>query len=292
MLINYVLVISSTALFAVNMICNKFYQKNEGSGFYKALLFALLTSLFGSIFMFFVSGLSIDFTWFSFALALLQAVMSIVSIFASLKAFNRVNLSLYTLFMMSGGMILPFVYGIIVGGEQLTPIKVICLLLMLSSLFISCGKITDLKGLFYCIIMFFINGSFSIIATVHQSYPDYAVSGSQFSLLFYTTEFIISLILFAVVLIKNNAGRSLFYPQKPLFSLSLSFFYVIFNGTGNLFLLEALKRGFDASLQYPLVTGGVMIFNTIASLFIGENVKKSNWISVIISFVGLLLLCL
>ena len=292
-MIYYVLIVSAALALAINGLCSKVYQKNEGEGFYKTLIFATISSTIGMIVMLCVSGFQVEFKAFSMLIAVLQAVMSIIYIFVGIKAMSVVNLSLYALFTNAGGMIVPFLYGIIFGGEGLGWTKIVCIVLLIVALYIGCGKITNANGIIYCLIMFLANGLFSAFAAWHQDHPELAVGSTQYSFLFYLCEALAMIITIVVIIKKKGLKRS-----KPLFTLAkkgsslvASVLFFVFNGGANLMLLFALSGGIDASLQYPLCTGGCMIFSTIISLMIGEKPQKNNWISVIVAFSGLVLLC-
>ena len=66
-------------------------------------------------------------------------------------------------------------------------------------------------------------------------------------------------------------------------------FYGIVNGSAELILLFAIKH-VQPSVQYPIITGGVIIFSTLISMIIGENKNLKNLIPVGITFIGLLFL--
>lgn len=289
----YILIVVAAAALAVNGLCSKVYQRNEGEGFYKTLVFATLSSVVGMVVMLAVSGFQVEFKTFSVIIALLQATMSILYIFVGIKAMSVVNLSLYALFTNAGGMILPFLYGIIFGGESFTVTKIACIVLLIVALAIGSGKIKNANGIVYCIIMFIVNGLFSAFAAWHQDYPELTVGSTQFSFLFYLCEASVMLIMLAYIFLKRGKERAkkLISLSKPKSSLLASVLFFVFNGGANLILLVALSGGIDASLQYPLCTGGCMIFSTVISAFIGEKPKARNWLSVGIAFVGLVLLC-
>ena len=56
----------------------------------------------------------------------------------------------------------------------------------------------------------------------------------------------------------------------------------ILNGVGDLLLLIALVK-LPASVQYPLVTGGVMVCSTLISTIRREDVKKLDYIAAVIA---------
>ena len=65
--------------------------------------------------------------------------------------------------------------------------------------------------------------------------------------------------------------------------------YGVFNGIGNLFLLISLVH-LPASVQYPLVTGGVMLFSTLISALRKEKIEKKEYIAAVISFAASVLM--
>ena len=60
---------------------------------------------------------------------------------------------------------------------------------------------------------------------------------------------------------------------------------------GSLLLLIALLS-LPASAQYPFVTGGTMIVSAVISLFSKKKPTKRELLSILISFVGILMLIL
>ena len=74
-------------------------------------------------------------------------------------------------------------------------------------------------------------------------------------------------------------------PVPRLAELKYSVSYGVCNGVANLMLLIALGH-VNASVQYPIVTGGVIIFSTIAAALQKDNVKRRTVISAIIAFIA------
>ena len=59
----------------------------------------------------------------------------------------------------------------------------------------------------------------------------------------------------------------------------------VFNGVGNWLLLISLIH-LPASVQYPLVTGGVMVLSTVISAIGKEKLVKRDYIAAAIAFVA------
>ena len=64
--------------------------------------------------------------------------------------------------------------------------------------------------------------------------------------------------------------------------------YGVFNGLGNLFLLIALsgEHALPASVQYPLVTGGVMVCSTVISTIRREKLTVREYVATAISLLA------
>ena len=74
-------------------------------------------------------GTDYSFNLAGILFAVLYAVVGISTTLFSAKAFGVTNMALYSVFMMLGGMLLPFAAGLIVYGEPLTVGKAVgCLL--------------------------------------------------------------------------------------------------------------------------------------------------------------------
>ena len=59
--------------------------------------------------------------------------------------------------------------------------------------------------------------------------------------------------------------------------------YAVLSSIGNLFLLLALKE-LPASVQYPIVTGGVIALSTMISAIKKEKVSIKNFIAAVLAF--------
>lgn len=54
------------------------------------------------------------------------------------------------------------------------------------------------------------------------------------------------------------------------------------NAVGDLLCFTAI-RSLPASVQYPIVSGGSMVFSAVISVLAGEKVSKRNWAAVAIA---------
>ena len=284
----YVLVIISTVLFSLQFLFNQRFQQTYGTGMKATQVFSLYKSLVIILMMLLISGFKIGFSWFSLLMATVYAVSSMAMSYYSLKAFAVANLSVYSVFSMLGGMILPFFLGVLFfdEGDKLV-FKIICCALIVVAVLlnIKSGK-QDKKALFYYFAVFVLNGMSGVISKLHQSSPYSPVDSTSFML----WSSVVTVVLSAAWLL-------IAYRQIPLIKGKNIFFvtgYGVFNGLGNLFLLIALsgESGLPASVQYPLVTGGVMVCSTIISTIRKEKLTVREYVATFIALLASIFIAL
>lgn len=282
MLFDYALVCSATILFALQFLFNQKYEAERGSGINSALEFTFYKNVVIVVMMLLISGLRITVTPFSIILSVVYAAACILMTYFSMKAFAVANLSVYSVFSMLGGMLLPFLLGIGFYNENVTLFKIICCVLIVVSVLLNIKGGKQSKNAFlYYMAVFVLNGSVGVISKIHQSSSFEHTDSTGFMFLSSVAGIIMSAVW---LLIKNKKiplvkGKSLLYASG----------YGIFNGLGNWFLLISLIN-LPASVQYPLVTGGVMVFSTIISKIRKEKLSKTDYISAAISFVASVLM--
>jgi len=137
------------------------------------------------------------------------------------------------------------------------------------------------KAFLYYMAVFVLNGGVGVISKIHQSSSYAHTDSTGFMFISSLAGIIISAawLLIQYKKIPIIKGKSLLYASG----------YGIFNGMGNWFLLISLVN-LPASVQYPLVTGGVMVFSTIISAVRKEKLTKTDYISAAISFVASVLM--
>lgn len=282
----YLLIATATVLFSFQFLFNKNFEVSYGEGLNSAIVFSVGTSTIGLVSMLITNQFRIEFSLFSFMLAFAIAITNILFTYFSIKALSRTNLSVYSMFAMLGGMVLPFVLGMTFYREDLTVGKIICFLAIGISLFLGIEKKSGAKSENrYYLYVFILNGMYGVISKTHQSYSEINISSSGFIILSYIITFVLSIIIFICMLSKNQ--KSFRMPVKNAVLNIIG--YGIFFSVGNLLVLISLIH-LPASVQYPMITGGVMIISTIISFARGERPKKRTVIAVTLAFAGILLL--
>lgn len=282
MALYYSLVFGATILFALQFLFNQKFETVRGNDLKSALEFTLYKNSIIVVMMLIISGFKIIVTPFSVLLSVVYAVACILMTYFSLKAFAVANLSVYSVFSMLGGMLLPFLLGVVLYSENLTLFKIICCILIVVSVLlnIKVGKQSK-KAFLYYMTVFILNGSVGVISTIHQNSDLPHTDSTGFMFLSSLAGVIISglWMLAKYRKIPFIKGKALLYASG----------YGIFNGVGNWLLLISLIH-LPASVQYPLVTGGVMVFSTVISMVRKEKLTITDYIAAAISFVASVLM--
>ena len=258
----YALISVSALLFSMQFVFTNSFQRENGNTWASSLKFSLYTGISGLAVLLALNKFCLDITLFSFLIAFIFSAINIALVFCSLKAFEYANLSVYSVFCMIGGMALPFIYGAFL-GENITISKIVCFILISLSVFLSAtlGKSSKKANIYYFAV-FVLNGLVGVISTMHQSLPEYNVDSESFVILTKITTIVLTL---ALLLFTKN--RTLKVNVKSILYCTG---HSVFNSLGNLFLLIALLH-LPASVQYPMVTGGTIVFSTIISILSKEK---------------------
>ena len=279
-MIYYLMLVLAAALFSVQFFFQKKFETGYGTDVKSALVFSVGTgfgmALISLVIALFMQGMHI--TVFSAAVGFVHGLSSFLFMYFSLKALKAANLSVFSVFSMLGGMLLPFFYGILLAPEKepVTVGKVVCCTLIALAVIctVSGGGAKDKKAYFYYIAVFVTNGMTSVCASVHQNYPTLNVDSYSYMVISSAWLMILGLVFLTFVKTKRPITKNAVI-QMSGFSLC--------SGVGNLILMLALLV-LDASVQFPYSTGAAVVFSAVITLVMGEKMKKNEVISVIIAF--------
>ncbi len=274
----YGLISLSVLMFGGCFALNDVYREKRGSSLAVSLEFTCISSIAGLAVLFVINGFLFEFTWFTFVLALAYALVGIGFTFCGFRALDQINLSLYSLFSMLGGMVLPFVQGIVFYGEELTFGKAACFLIICIALLLTVKPSEKKNGTLYYIGIFVLNGMCGVISKFFTAAPFAKTSAAGFSILTAACSVVLSILLLVWLRKKPKAA-----------GLGVSALGGALNRVANFLLVIALMH-VDASVQYPMVTGGVMIVSTLLCYFGKTKPTKRELLSVAVAFVALFLL--
>lgn len=278
----FFLLIVATVLFSLQFLFNQKFEQECGSSLNASMIFSLYSAIGGFVILFVLNGFSLSLSFFSLITAIVYSIIGIAYTIAGIKAFGEVNLSAYSVFSMLGGMLMPSLYGIIFCGEAITAGKILCAVCMTAALLLIIDFNKNAGKKIYYISVFVLNGLVGVVSVIHQKNA-YAIDSFGFLMLARISTTIISLPFYFKM--SKNARKT------SLNAKIYSFGYAAFCGIGNLLVLIALKH-LPASIQYPIITGGVMIMSLIISIVRKETVTRKNIVSTVIAFISTVLIAL
>ncbi|MBQ7912983.1 MAG: hypothetical protein IJ308_04455 [Clostridia bacterium] len=271
----YALLILSAFLFSTEFIFVKLFENKNGSSYTSALSFALGSSVIGLPILFICNGFTLGFSWYSLLMAGLLALVSVGANIIGIKAVSIGSVAVYTLFMMLGGMIVPFVVGAAFLHEKVKLWYIIATVLLTGALVLpvfdkaenkSSGKGKKIFWLFIvlCSVLFMLNGANSTIGNLHQNenITFKKVGTVDFLIWKYIFKIVYCGILFFT---HRDKGKYKLLVRKSSLLAGAGFAAVHIAAT----LLQLYCAiTVNASLMYPLVTGGTLIFTPILSRII------------------------
>ena len=303
----YIWIIIAVVLFSIQFVFTKLYQKQRGNGFFASIMMSLITSIAFIPFYWILNGGKFEITYFSLLVSVVLSTFMILCNFFGLKVLSVANLSVYTLFLMLGGMILPTIYGLF-GEEKLTVPKVFAIVFVLGALLLTIKKDEKTKkiSLFEIIgyaVIFLANGLCSVCTFVHQKSSFETVSASGFLLLCSLTQLTILSVMFFVYFIcqcarKKNKGNFVkvetdkkILVKSWVISIGVVLGYAVVNGTAQLFSTKAAEF-LEAGVQSTIATGGCIFLSAIFGLLFGEKITKKTIFSIVLAVAGATLMML
>ena len=263
----------SALLYSLQFLFNDSYKRECGSTPAAAIKFSFYTSAVGLVFLLIINRCNLEISLFSALTALVYAVVCIVFSYCSVKAFESANLSVYSVFSMIGGMVLPFLCGLFL-GEEFKLLRVIGVFVISAVIIFTADRSGKHKGGFkYYIAIFLLNGLVGVISKIHQFFADLGVDSASFMMLVKIWMLLISAVL--LLIMKKSFALS----GKALCVCGI---YSAVNSVGNLMLLIALLH-LPASVQYPLVTGGTMLFAFVIGLIRRDRVTLRNILGTVLA---------
>lgn len=308
MWIYYLMLVGAVLLFSVQFVFTKCFQKEKGSTFFYSMVFSAIVGAVSIPFFILLNGGKIEFTPFSLLIAVLYSADAIACSVFGAKTLSRANLSVYSLFMMLGGMLLPFFYGFTL-GEEMTWLKGVAMAFVLASMLLTLkkeeGKKSDPFTLVCYAAIFITNGVTGVLTFMHQRATVAIVSESGFLILASTAKAALSLIIVMGILIyakikdpsitkidgdsPTKKEKSKFYGWALAVCFSVGF--AIMNGTGS--LLSTITASYiEAGVQSTIGTGGCILMSAIFGIAFGEKITKKSLASLLCALAGTVLIVL
>ena len=281
MTVYYGLLTLAVVLFGVGFLCNDRYTKQGGSGVGATVLFLLFTNAAGTLVLFVLNGFRLSATPFTLLAAAVTALDFALYTFCALKALTRINLSLFSVFAMLGGMLLPLLVGLFFYHEPMTWGIGVCALLVTAALALTVKPGDTRGGFWYYAGVFLSNGMAGVLAKWFADAPYAKAGAADYSI--FVALFLIAGALIALPFVRRHLTR-----PRPL-ALVWSCGYGVSIRMANYWLVLALAV-LPASVQYPFVTGGTMAVCTLLGYAVGQRPTWRELLAVFLSILGVVLL--
>ena len=134
------LMLLSAFSYATNFAITKVYQIEKGNGAKAGVVFNCINGLLGALLCFVFMGLKCDVTAYSLIMAFLMTLFSGFYTMIGFKIMSMGNMTIYTVFLMLGGMVGPYIYGLIFLNEAITISKFVAIIVMIIAIITQSGK--------------------------------------------------------------------------------------------------------------------------------------------------------
>ena len=311
----YAMLIGASFLFGSQFMVTKAFEKNYGKTVRASLSFSLLYSLFAGVIFFIIklvsSGTVFNLNPFSLCMAFGLSLVNILSSAIGIKTLALGDIAVYSLFLMLGGMIVPFFAGIVFLKESISVCNLIGVAIMIIALCLPVffGKKNKNAGeaqtdgdtkkktsvFFYvlCVFLFILNGLSSTLSKFN-SVREGAALGAEFTFYTYGIQFVISLAAFALTTASGKSDKTQNEEKQPgiLFrpvAIGCGAAFGAVNGTA--FLMSSVAAEHVVAVaQYPLITGATILFSSLlAFLFYREKPTALQLVQIVISLAATIL---
>lgn len=282
----YIMLTSAALLLVMDFSMNKIYQSLRGTSLNSSLFFNLVLGLATAIIFFVINRFKLSASPYSALAALLMGAMTMTYNIIGLRILKQGSMAIYSLFLMIGGMALPYVWGLAFLNETFSTVRTIGLVLIIGGVILSnfSGEKINLKQICMCLAVFVLNGLVSIVSKMHQIEVNYqCVSTIEFIILGGIFKFFISGIL--LIFLRSKGGQIY---EKNNFSKSLLIIISSAIISGSSYFLQLYgAKSLPATVLYPFVTGGSIVFSALAdTTFFKERLSRKLIISLGLCFAG------
>lgn len=301
----YFIVLLAVVGLAVNFCLTKLYQNRTGTGFRLSVLFNIITGAFTAVLFFFINGFmngfALHFTSFSWLMALLLLLFCGGYALIGFKIIALGDIAVYTMFLMLGGMMLPYFFGLVFLEEEFSYLRLIGLVLMVVAIALS-SREGDKEGkkkgslIFFllCMIVFCLNGGGSIVSKIHQLPEN--IDRAVLSPVFVMMAGIIRVVIFSLIYLSIRLhDKKLPQESRPApVRLPVSVVLIMLASSavdGASYLLQLVGASqLPATVMYPIITGGSVVLTALAGwLFFGQKPSRRATIGIVLCFVATLL---
>mgnify|MGYP005867903601 CR=1 FL=1 len=307
----YVVLVLGIILSTAGAFVMKVFENRYRKGLVSVMLFVAASSAVASFCFLCMSGFRLSFSRNSLLIGLAMGVAITLNTPTQIKAYSVGNVSVAVISSMLGSLIGPFVYGIAFLNESFTLFKglgLACFFLTAACFLPSKAELKKggIKFLFYCFLVFLFNAIFFTFMKVHSEYG----TMTENALMFFVYGFmavaaaVIALALYGKAKLKKQKSEEVSQIEKAddiaafaqntsseveevaladadakrkkmiatIILVVITAGYGLANSLGNFCSLYC-SGYLSASVQFPILSGGIVISSTIGSaIFFKEKI--------------------
>ena len=302
-MLDYLLMFIAVVLMTGTFVTQKMFQNKIGNtsdanfkfnafgGVFKTVIFVVLAGV--------MQNFEFSFTPFSAIMAALTAIISFVYLLFSFPMLKSGQMATYTLFLMTGGSMVPYVFGLIKLGEPFSVLRTVGLVLIVAGVVFANFQKTNLnfKYIFMGVCVFFLNGLMSTVSKLHQIEEGYSrCTEAEFVVLQAIALIVLGTVSWIIWAIANPQKISELKSRtkeekrdKFFWTFVLCLATSVLGGVSYILQLASASN-LPATVVYPFLTGGSIILTAISGLlFFREKISKKVLTGVILCFVGTLM---
>lgn len=270
-------------LMATDFSLNKVYQRKCGATPTAGYRFNLLSGILKMLIFWAINGFSIEITAYSSIMAAMMAFVCFCYILLGQQILKVSQVTVYTLFLMLGGMCVPYVWGAVFLHEQLTAFRIIGLVVIAAALILmNLSERPPKKQILMCVAVFFLNGLCSVISKEHQISANETVSTSGFVMLTGAATALFGLVGIIAERMKGHSSE-LISGGAGFCTVALS---AVIGGASYLLQLLGAER-IPATVLYPMLSGGSIALSVLTGwVFFREKPAKKLWIGMVFCVIG------
>jgi len=293
MMTDYLFLLLAALLLAFDFALSKLYQQHVGTTLSAGFLFNVFSGLFTALIFWAIGGFAFHFSLYSFIMALALSALGMTYTLFGFRILKAGSMALYSLFLMTGGMTVPYLWGLFFLNEPFSWLRTAGLALLFFAVALSNlpkkGDRVNGRLLLMCSAIFLLNGFVSVISKEHQIQTVYpSVSASEFVMLSGIFKALLAGCALAVIRFKKNP---LPLPKKSVFKIIVPIVAISATVGGVSYLLQLLgAEKLPATVLYPFITGGSMLFSSIiGAIVFREKLSKNLILSIGLCLIGTLL---
>lgn len=284
---NYLILMLAVVLMALDNAIRKRFQITSGTSLSAGLYFNVVLGGSAALLFWLVNGLHLSFTPYSLLLAFLQAALAVGYTVIGFRVMQE-SVSIYALFLMTGSMIIPWLWGVFFLKEVPSVLQICGLILILAAIFVSKGGARQMKRrlLPLSLSVFFLNGLAAIITKLHQIETIHATVARMDFLVWVN---IAKLVISAAALLIVPGFRSEFSLRSISFQKMLPIILcTAVSGTAYFLQLTSASK-VHATIMYPMITGGGVICSMLCAwIFFRERPTGRMLTGAVLCLIGTL----